>query len=36
VGLVSRADLEEFMREYAPGPQSGRTDEITQGKLKQK
>ena len=36
VGLVSRADLEEFMREYAPRPRNGRPDGTAQGKAKQK
>jgi thiol-disulfide isomerase/thioredoxin len=36
VGLVSRADLEEFMRGYASGSRSGKSDGIDQKKGKQK
>ncbi|MBN9123311.1 MAG: thioredoxin [Nitrosospira sp. 56-18] len=36
VGLVSRADLEDFMREYSPSPRNGRPDGTPQGKGKQK
>ena len=36
VGLVSRADLEEFMRGYAAGSQSSKSDGTDQKKGKQK